>query len=191
MPTSRSPIPNERFRLMARRLRRLAGERSFWLLAAMLGGLTLLHYLRPQISLVPVGFVERHAMERVVFLLPVALATFVYGQAGGLIALALSLLIMLPRVFLLSAFPGDALLETLAVGVVGYLLVWIITTQERERELRQAAIARLRTVNAISTGVTRSLELEEILNNALDKVPIWSQNSRRRAPCSRRRGCGR
>jgi signal transduction histidine kinase len=170
MSTPRSRIPNERFLPAARRLRRLAGERSFWLLAVMLGGLTLFHYLRPQISLVPVGFVERHAMERVVFLLPVALATFVYGQTGGLIALALSLLIMLPRVFLLSAFPGDALLETLAVGVVGYLVVWIIATQEREKQLRQAAIARLRMVNVISTSVTRSLELGEILNHALDKV---------------------
>lgn len=170
MQTPRPQISSERFLPIARRLRRLAGERSFWLLAAMLGGLTLLHYLRPQISLVPVGFVERHAMERVVFLLPVALATFVHGQTGGLIALALSLLIMLPRVFLLSAYPGDALLETVAVGVVGYLLVWIITTQEREKQLRQAAIARLRMINAISTSMNRWLELGEILNNALDKV---------------------
>jgi hypothetical protein len=106
----------------------------------------------------------------VVFLLPVALATFVYGHTGGLIALALSLLAMLPRVFLVSAFPGDALLETLAVGLVGYLVIWTFATQEREKRLRQEAIARLRTVNAISTSVTRSLEREEILNSALDRV---------------------
>ncbi|MEJ5198108.1 MAG: GAF domain-containing sensor histidine kinase, partial [Anaerolineae bacterium] len=98
------------------------------------------------------------------------LATFLYGQAGGLIVLALSVLIMLPRVFLISAYPSDALLETIAVGVVGYLIVWLLTTQEREKQLRQNAVARLRTINAISTGVTASLELEEILNTALDKV---------------------
>ncbi|MEJ5198107.1 MAG: hypothetical protein WHX53_04210, partial [Anaerolineae bacterium] len=48
------------------RVQRLAGDRSFWALLAMFGGLTALHYLRPQISLIPIGFVERHAMERVV-----------------------------------------------------------------------------------------------------------------------------
>lgn len=168
MQTPRSA--DSRFAPVAHRLRRLAGERSFWSLAVMLGGLTLLHYLRPQISLVSIGFVERHAMERVVFLLPVTLATFVYGQTGGLIALALAILIMLPRVFTVSAYPGDAVLETLAVGVVGYLVIWILATQEREKRLRQEAIARLRTVNAISTSVTRSLERTEILNDALDKV---------------------
>lgn len=150
--------------------RRLAGERSFWILVAMLGGLLLLHYLRTPIWLISTGFVQRHAMERVVFLMPVALAAFVYGQTGGLIVLALSLLIMLPRVFLMSAFPGDALLETLAVGVVGYLVVWILATQEREKRLRQEAVARLRTINAISSSVTGSLELGVILNDALDKA---------------------
>lgn len=170
MQTPHSPIAGARLRSAARRLRRLAGERSFWLLAAMLGGLTLLHYLRPQISLVSIGFVERHAMERVVFLLPVTLATFVYGQTGGLLALALAILIMLPRVFTVSAYPGDALLETLAVGVVGYLVIWILATQEREKRLRQDAVARLRTVNAISSSVTGSLEIGVILNGALDKV---------------------
>lgn len=155
---------------IARRLGHLAGERSFLVLTAMFAGLTLLHYLRPPLDLVSMGTVERHAMERVVFLLPVALATFVYGQAGGLIALSLSVLVMLPRVLVISANPGDALFEMLAVGLVGYVVVWIIAIQEHERRLRQQAISRLRTVNAISTRVTRSLELREILTSALDKV---------------------
>ncbi len=152
------------------RVRRLAGERSFWLLVALFVGLALLHYLRPQIRLFPLGFAERHAMERVVFLLPIALTAFVYGQRGGLIALVLSLLIMFPRVFLFSVYPGDALLETLAVGMVGYLVIWIIAVQEREKRLRQEAVTRLRTINAIRSSVTASLELETILKDALDKI---------------------
>ncbi len=152
------------------RLRRTAGERSFWVLVVMLAGLTALHYLRPQIVLGPIGFVERHAIERIIFLLPITLAAFVYGQSGGLITLALSFLIMLPRVFLLSDYPGDAFLETLAVGVVGYLLVWIIVIQEREKRLRQEAVMRLRAINAVRSSITGSLELREILKEALDKV---------------------
>jgi len=170
MKTPRSRPPGTRFWPAVRQLQHLVGARSFWLLAALLGGLTLLHYLRPQFNLASIGFVERHAVERVVFLLPVALATFVYGQTGGLITLALAMLIMLPRVFLNSAYPGDALLETLAVGLVGYLVIWLLATQEHEKRLRQEAISRLRTINAISTSVTRSLDREEILRSALDKM---------------------
>ncbi len=170
MHKPQSPMSGARLPSAARQIRRLAGERSFWILATMFVGLTFLHYLRPQLGLASVGFVERHAMERVVFLLPVALATFLYGQNGGLVALLFSILVMLPRVFLISAFPGDALLETLAVGLVGYLVIWIIDAQEREKQLRQEAIARLKAINLISTSVTQSLELEEILNNALTQV---------------------
>jgi signal transduction histidine kinase len=149
---------------------RLMRERSFWIILAMIGVLTLLHYLRPQIKLFPTGFLERHAVERIAFLLPVAAATFAYGRTGGLFALGAAFLIMLPRVIWLSAYPGDALLETLAVGLVGYLVIWMIATQEREKRLRQEAVSRLRTVNVIGAIVTKSLELEQILNDALDKI---------------------
>lgn len=175
MQTPQSPMSDARFSTAARQMRRLAGERTFWILMIMFVVLTLLHYLRPRLGLVSIGFVERHAMERVVFLLPVALATFLYGQTGGLIALILSILVMLPRVFLISVFPGDALLETLAVGIVGYLVIWIIATQEREKQLRQDAVARLRTINAISAEVTGTLDIALILNGALDKVLAATQ----------------
>ncbi len=170
MPTRQHKISNSRSGSWTRSLRQLAGERSFWIIVVILGILTLLHYLRPQITLASVGFVDRHAIERIVFLLPVAAATFAFGQRGGAVTLGISILIMLPRVFLISHYPGDTLLEILAVLVVGYLVVWMIATQEREKHLRQEAVSRLRMINAISSHVNRSWELEDILNGALDKV---------------------
>jgi hypothetical protein len=119
----------------------LAGERSAWIILAMVSLLTVLHYVRPPIVLFPGGVLERHGVERIILLLPIAGATFAFGQAGGLITLGLAILIMLPRVFWFSKFPGDALVEVLAVGFVGYLLIWIITTQDREKRLRQAVYA--------------------------------------------------
>jgi signal transduction histidine kinase len=113
---------------------------------------------------------ERHAVERIVFLLPVAAATFAFGLPGGLITLSLAALIMLPRVLWVSSYPGDAWLETLAVLFVGGIVIWMIATQEREKRLRQEAVARLRTINLICSHVTRSLELEQILNSALDRI---------------------
>jgi two-component system sensor histidine kinase DegS len=164
MASASSPLRNQ--------LKRVAGNRSFWILGAMLIGLGVLHYLTPQARFLPLlpHPLMRHAVERVIFLLPVAGATFTFGQAGGLVTLVLSILIMLPRALLISTSPGDALVETGAVAVVGYLVIWMIETQEREKRLRQKAVSRLRAINAVTAIVTGSLELEQILKDALDKV---------------------
>ncbi len=154
------------------RLRQIVSRRSFWILAAMLAGLTFLHYVTPQMRFLPIAShpLGRHAVERIIFILPIASATFAFAQSGGLITLTLALLIMLPRVFLISPYPVDAFMETVAVGVVGYLVIWMIETQEREKRLRQEAVSRLRTINAVTAIVTGSLELEAIMDGALGKV---------------------
>jgi len=153
-------------------LKRAARKRSFWILASMLAGLALLHYFAPQALLFPAALfpLQRHAVERIIFLLPIAGASFAFGQTGGLIALGLSVLIMLPRAFLVSAYPADALLEVIAVALVGCFITWMIETQEREKRLRQKAVSRLRAINAVMAIVSQSLESERILNGALDKV---------------------
>jgi hypothetical protein len=154
------------------RLKKIASNRSFWILGAMLTGLAVLHYLTPQarfLPLIPVPL-KRHAVERIIFLLPIASATFAFGQAGGLVTLVLSILIMLPRALFVSPYSEDALVETVSVAVVGYFVIWMIETQEREKRLRQKAVSRLRAINAVTAIVTESLELEQILNGALDKV---------------------
>lgn len=153
-------------------LKGIASRRSFRILVAMLILLTFLHYCTPQVRFLPVSsfFLQRHVVERIIFILPVAGATFAFGQMGGLIALAVAILIMLPRVFLLSPHPMDAFVETCAVGVVGYLVVWMIEVQEREKRLRQQVASRFRTINAVTSIVTGSLELEQISASALDKI---------------------
>jgi len=109
-------------------------------------------------------------MERVLFVLPIAYAAFSFGWVGGIVTLSIALLIMLPRVFLISPYPLDAFMETIAVILVGGLMSWMVETQEKERRLRQEAAARLEAASAISTIVTQSLELKQILNGAFDKV---------------------
>ncbi len=147
-------------------------QRSFWTLAAMIVGLAFLHYLTPQIRLLPfmTDPLGRHAVERIAFLLPVAASTFAFGRAGGLTALVLSLLIMVPRALLVSPYPVDAMAETAAVAVVGYLIVWMIETQEREKRLRQEAVQRLRAVNAITAMLTKSLDPQQILDGVLERA---------------------
>jgi two-component system sensor histidine kinase DegS len=158
--------------LSKNRLRRVITSRYFWIVGTTLVLCALFHYFTPQIRVPALASfpLTRQAIGRIIFILPIAGAAFAFGQAGGLITLAIAVLIMLPRVFLVSPYPADALLETIAVAVVGYLVIWMIETQEREKRLRQKAASRLRAINAVTAIVTESLELEQILNGALDKV---------------------
>jgi putative methionine-R-sulfoxide reductase with GAF domain len=137
----------------------------------MLAATALFHYFQTYLLPSPANtFLSRHAVQRIIFVLPIAIATFAFGLAGGLVTLALAVLIMLPRAIWLSPYPVDALIETVATAVVGYLLTWMIDAQAREKALRQKAVSRLSAINAITAIVTESLELEQILNGALNKV---------------------
>ena len=147
----------------------IVSRRSFWILAAMLTGLGLIHYLTSQIRFLPMVShpMGRHAVERIVFILPVAGATFAFGQIGGVATLIITILIMLPRALLLSPYPVDACVEIVAVGFVGYFVIWMIETQEREKQLRQEAVSRLRKLNQVAEEITSELELDKILPKVL------------------------
>ena len=158
---------------LAQRWKRTITHPAFWAIAVALILLSFLHYFTPQTRLIPAPlstFLSRHAVERIVFILPIAGATFAFGLWGGLVTLLISVLIMLPRALWLSPQPVDAVVETIAAAGVGYLAAWMIGTQQREKALRQKAVSQLRAINAVSAIVTESLELEQILNDALDKV---------------------
>jgi len=160
------PFPKQRWK-------RVMGGYAFWVVAAMLVAITLLHYLTPQIRLLSPAanaFLNRHAVERILFLVPIASATFAFGQEGGFVTLSLAVLLMLPRTLWLSPSPADAFIETLATVVVGYLVTWMIESQLREKALRQKTVAQLRAINEIAAIVSGSLETVQILNDALEKV---------------------
>ena len=131
------------------RLKRVIKSRHFWLVAAMLAMGAVLHYRAQIRSMAGMPFaLTRHAMERVLFVLPIAYAAFTFGMAGGLVTLAVAVLIMLPRVFFISPYPVDAFVEMATVALVGGLISWMVETQEREKRLRQKAFAELRKCEA-------------------------------------------
>lgn len=139
----------------------------------MLTVVTLFHYLTPQVRLLsfPLNvFLRRHAVERIIFLIPIVGATFAFGRMGGNFVLFLVVLFMLPRATWLSPFPVDALLEVGATALVGYLVTWSIGDLVREKDLRQKVIAQLRAVNEVTAIVTESLDLERVLDSALGKT---------------------
>jgi signal transduction histidine kinase len=152
--------------------RDIVRTRHFWIVVVMLGICAFYHYFLPQLPLRPLEAypLTRQAIVRIIFLLPVAAAAFAFGRVGGSVTLAAATLIMLPRVFLVSDQPTDALFETIGVAIVGYVIVWIIDTQEKEKRLRQKAVEELETVNAIALTLTRPYDLDAMLDEVLNKV---------------------
>ncbi len=165
----------------------------FWIVVAMFVIGTILHYPEQIIlpSLLSGLGLSRHAMERVLFLLPMAYTGFMFGIKAGLVSVGVALVIMLPRVFLLSLSPHDALLETSIVVIVGFLVNLWFEGYRREKERSQQALLRLAAaqkelqsyvqviksnekrlaiLNDISEVTSQSLELQDILRAAADKV---------------------
>jgi signal transduction histidine kinase len=151
-------------------------SRHFWLVAAMLISGVILHYSAQERFIIPSLFpgsplrLSRHALERILFMLPITYAAFTFGMAGGLVTLFISLLIMLPRIFFASPYPADAFLETISIALVGGLISWLVAIRDKEKGLRQNAIERLEAVGAVSGVIIQSLELDQILDSALEKV---------------------
>jgi two-component system sensor histidine kinase DegS len=133
----------------------------------------------------------RHALDRILFLVPIIYASFTFRLKGSLITSFTALAIMLPRAILISPVPRDALLETGGILAIGILASWGVWTRAQERDKTRAALAELQSaheilqhyvqsarknekrqtiLNTISTLLGESLELDKILDKATHMV---------------------
>ncbi|GAI14806.1 unnamed protein product, partial [marine sediment metagenome] len=133
----------------------------------------------------------RHALGRILFLLPIIYSAYAFGLTGGLATSFAALLVMLPRATLISPAPADAILETVGVILVGALASLWNWTLAKAKAKTEVALAQLESahdilqqyvqsarsnekrqtiLNAISTMLAESLELENILNKAIHMV---------------------
>ena len=114
----------------------------FLLTAAMMVVGATLHYgdklplLSEAAASSPLGLTTRQSLERILFLLPVMSAAFVFGGRAGLLTLAVSWALMFPRAVWDSAHTDHALPEVGGIMVVGALLVLAITQQRREVQVQ-------------------------------------------------------
>jgi PAS domain S-box-containing protein len=145
---------------------------GFWIIVVLLAAITIVHY-REAISLP--GFfndiviqtgLDRHAFERVFYLLPIVLAGFFFGWRGTVITSLVALACMLPRIFLLSDHIIDSLFESIAVFVVGNVVAVTFIFLRKEREHR----IRLAVIDQIASAVSQSLDLSQVLNASIDGV---------------------
>jgi len=75
----------------------------------------------------------RRSMHRILSILPVAYAAFVFGLRGGLLASCVIAALLLPRVFLISDEAREALVEVIAFLFIGAFVSWLIDVQNREK----------------------------------------------------------
>jgi PAS domain S-box-containing protein len=112
-------------------------------------------------------------------LLPVSYAGFVFGMEAGLVSLVIASAIMIPRIFLISQYFPDALLETIGVIVIGVLINLWINGYRRERERRRHMLSELEKAHRELQLRTSNLELSErryreLFENAHDA--IWEHD---------------
>ena len=115
----------------------------------------------------------RQTFGRILFLIPITYGASVLGIGAGISVLVLSTAAMLPRVFLFSTAPKEALFETLGVIFTGLLIVLLIDVLHKARQrlvelekvhkMLDLQIERLSMLHAMSSAVSQSLKLEAVL----------------------------
>jgi two-component system sensor histidine kinase DegS len=134
---------------------------------------------------------ERHSIERLLFLAIVMLSGIVQGVKAGFVYLALTILVMVPRLFLTTNFLSDAIFETIVVTVAGGSFNWWFKSHRHEvnqhkqtllklesiRQELQSHIEiirenekRLSVLHSINTTINELANLNDILNIIPGKI---------------------
>jgi PAS domain S-box-containing protein len=175
--------PEKTTYLMIRALR----NPHLWVVAVMMALLVIVHYhevfadvpvLERIGSVMGLGL-TRGTLWRILFLVPVTYGAVMLGIGGGLSILILAAIAMLPRVFLISPAPREALFETGGVVLIGALIVLLSHSSQRGRQrlseleatqsMLNLQIKRLGMLYATSSLLSQSLEPGHCLA-VMDKV---------------------
>ena len=100
----------------------------FWLILIMFLIILILHYPQqfcfwtaPETSSW-FPLLTRHSLERVLFLIPITYASFIFGLKAGIITTIISAIIMLPRALFISDYTSDSIFEIIGVIVVASIM---------------------------------------------------------------------
>ena len=174
-------------------LKKIVTRPGFWFLLLLMVLITIPHYEESlkHPSFLSQFFVNlgltRHSFERILYLAPIVWAGFIFGRRGSIITSLVALAAMLPRAIFITQQTTDAFFETGAVFVLGNVVSFSFEWLRREREYRaHLEVAqreleshiriikenekRLATLNQISSTVSQSLDLNQVLSSAIDKV---------------------
>ncbi len=172
---------------------KIARNPHFWLILTLFIICCVSHYAE-QIGIISsinpklIFGLNRLAIVRIFFLVPMIYAGVFFGIVGGITACSVALLAMLPRAIFFSPAPLDALLETIGISLIGILVCLLLWTIDKQKVKTQIALdelqsahkilqhwvqvakgheRRLNLLNAISSMLLRgTLELEGILRKS-------------------------
>jgi two-component system sensor histidine kinase DegS len=114
----------------------------------------------------------RHAVERILLLIPITYAGMIFGVRAGIASLVVALAVMLPRVFFISEYKYEAMFESGIVVVLGILVNLWFGGKRKENELYRQMIIRL---EAAERGLSATEQkYENLFENASDA--IWVQD---------------
>jgi PAS domain S-box-containing protein len=151
---------------------KLLTKPGFWIILALIVFIALPHYREALqhpdfLNQLMAGLgLNRHAFERILFLVPIIIAGFVLGWKGTLAVSCIALMVMLPRILFLSQDSTDALFETLSIFGVGCLLAVAFAALRREKQHGM----QLSVLDKMASVVSQSLELKQVLDAAIDGV---------------------
>ena len=159
----------------------------FWLILILFALVTVFQY-RESLGIfggtdLTLGL-SRHVFERILYLLIVFYASFVFGLWPGLLTVAAAIVAMLPRALVQSLHPADAILEVSIVTIIGIVLciyneriqkyqqkleVVQDKLQDSNREVK-SYMMRLKTLNIVSSALSQSLDPKIVVETAKDKI---------------------
>ncbi len=112
---------------------------GLWVVAAMVGGITLLHYLT-DVQLVPY-----HSIYRSLYYIPIAIAAVRWGLHGGILTAVVICVLYIPHILIAmqATMSGiDALLECGAFLFVAGLTGYLADAERQQRQRAQEAAAQ-------------------------------------------------
>jgi PAS domain S-box-containing protein len=170
-------------------LKKVLRNPHFWIILAIMVFGSLIFYadhiplLSDILPQTPIKL-ARYSTYRILSIIPVAYAAFIFGIRGGLITAVFIALALLPRALFFSAETAAAVIETIAFFLIGLMISWLIYRQsktvgllesarqelQKNVDIMQDSERRLAALNQISGTVSESLELGNVLSTAIDNV---------------------
>ena len=109
----------------------------------------------------------RHTVERILFLVPITYASFIFGVRGGVASLLVAGFIMMPRAILISSVPVDAILESAGVLIIGGVVnLWF--------HMHRRDIAERRNIEEALVRIIDGSPIPSFVINDQHKVIYWN-----------------
>jgi len=144
----------------------------FWLAVLLFAMVIILHYPQQILatdspSLFSFLGLTRHALERVLILVPITYASFIFGIRGGIASLVMACLIMLPRAIFISLTPADALFESCGIIVIGGIMnLWFY--------MYHRGVTQCKSAEEMLTRIIDGSSIPSFVINKQHKVTHWN-----------------